>query len=190
MKKTCFLSFVLICVILALIGCSNTANSNDFKIDKKDIDNRLLYNKINNLVNKEYLKKVFADDFETQYQSVILSEKEEEIENSIIEDTVIIKYCKEKGILIDKDSSVQAAKIEFDNLTKDDSQNRYTSILKNVLTEYKLSEDEYLNLVYEEAYYKYNRQAFKKYFYENSYEENNNKTLEEQLSDYIETVLK
>ncbi len=188
MKKICFLSLVLICVILAFVGCFK--NSNNLKIDNKDIDNRLLYNKITNSVNKEYLAAVFTDDFESEYQSVVLPETADEIRNSLVEDITVIECCKKKGIFIDRDSSAQSAKIEFNNLNKDDSQKRYASILGNVLSEYEVSENEYLNLLCEDAYYKYNRMALKKIFYENMYEKNNNKTLDEQFDLYIKTLLK
>lgn len=189
MKKTLFLSIVLICVFVAFAGCSKTENSNNFKINKQDIDNRLLYNKITNSINKEYLKDVFADNFETEYQSVALSENYDEVQSSLIEDIVILEHCKKQGIFIDRDSATELAKLELDNLNKDDSQNRYASILEHVLSEYKLSETDYLNLLCEQAYYKYNRQALQVYFNKNLYKENDNKTFDEQFQAYVETLL-
>ncbi len=189
MKKTFFLSIVLICIFVAFSGCSKAENSDNFKINKQDIDNRLLYNKITNSVNKEYLKDVFADNFETEYQSVALSENYDEVQSSLIEDIVILEYCKKQGIFIDRDSATELAKLELDNLNKDDSQNRYASILEHVLSEYKLSETDYLNLLCEQAYYKYNTQALQVYFDKNLYKENDNKTFDEQFQAYVETLL-
>lgn len=188
MKRICFLSLVLICVSLTFVGCFK--NSGNPKIDDKDIDSRLLYNKITNSVNKEYLADVFSDNFESEYQSVVLPETADEIRNSLVEDITVIECCKEKEIFVDSDSSAQSAKVEFNNLNNDDSQKRYASALENVLSEYEVSENEYLDLFCEYDYYKYNRMALKKYFYENMYEENNNKTLDEQFDLYIKTLLK
>ncbi len=188
MKKLCSLSLALICVILAFAGCS--PKSNNIKIDNKDIDNRLLYNKITNSANKAYLTDAFADDWKSQYQSVVLPETKDEVRSSLVEDRAVIECCKEKGVYIDRDSSDQYAKTEYDNLNKDNSQELYDLALKNVLSEYKISENQYQNLLYEYAYYKYNRSALKKYFQENMYEKNSNKTLDEQFDLYVETLLK
>ncbi len=188
MKKLCSLSLALICVILAFAGCSK--NDNNIKIDNKDIDNRLLYNKITNSANKAYLTDVFADDWKSQYQSVVLPETKDEVGNTLVEDRAVIECCKEKGVYIDRESSEQYAKTEYDNLNKDDSQELYALALKNVLSEYKISENQYQNLLYEYAYYKYNRTALKKYFCENEYEKNSKKTLDEQFDIYVETLLK
>ena len=190
MKKSCYLTFVLIWIVFVLSGCSNTAKSYHSKIDEDKINDRLTYNKISNSVHKEYLKEVFGYDYEAQYKSVILSEEIDEIKKSLIEDLMIIKCCKDNGIYVNENSATEQAKLEFKNLNKDGSQKRYVSILYNTISEYELSENEYLNLLYKEAYYKYNKQAFKKYFYENFYNVNDDKTLNQQFDIYIETLLK
>ncbi len=188
MKKLCSLSLALICVIFAFAGCSQS--SNNLKIDNKDIDNRLLYNKITNSANKAYLTDAFADDWKSQYQSVALPETKDEVRNTLVEDRAVIECCKEKGVYIDRDSSEQYAKTEYDNLNKGDSQELYALALKNVLSEYKISENQYQNLLYEYAYYKYNRTALKKYFCENVYDKSSKKTLDEQFDSYIKKLLK
>lgn len=190
MKKTYFLSIVLMITFLFVFtGCHNAKNDN-YSIDKRDINNRMIYNKITNSVNKEYLKDVFADDFESHYQELVLPENEDEIKASLFEDDFVIKCCNEKGVLVSQDSAKKYAKIEFDNLNKDPSQKRYSSFLKNALSKFELSENEYLELLYEEAYYKYNRNALKEYFYENLYEDSVELTLDEQFDEYIKTLKK
>lgn len=188
MKKTCFLSIVLMITFLfTFTGCNN-AKTDELSIDKTDINNRIKYNRITNFLNNEYLKDVFADDFESHYQKVVLPENEDEIKASLVEDNFIIECCKEKGIFVSRDSAKKYAKIEFDNLNKDVSQNKYSSSLKNALSKFGLSENEYLELLYKEAYYKYNRNALKEYFYENLYEESVELTLDEQFDEYIKIL--
>ena len=190
MKKTCFLSIVLILTFLVVfIGCHNAENDN-YSIDKRDINNRMIYNKITNSVNKEYLEDVFADDFKSHYQELILPENEDEIKASLLEDHFIIECCKEKGVFVSQDLAKKYAIIEFDNLNKDNSQKRYSEFLKTVLAEFELSKKEYLELLYQEAYYKHNRNALKKYFYDNLYEDSVELTLDEQFDEYIKTLKK
>ena len=103
MKKTCFLSIVLILALFfGFTGCHNAKNDN-YSIDERDINNRMIYNKITNSVNKEYLKDVFADDFESHYQELVLPENADEIKASLLEDHFIIEICKEKGVFVSQD---------------------------------------------------------------------------------------
>lgn len=190
MKKTCFLLLVLICSISAFVGCSNGEKNSNYKINENKINDRLLYNKITNLVNEEYLKEAFADDFKSKYELIILPEDYDVVEKSLIEDAAIIECCKEKDILIDKDSTAKYAKKQFKEMNADDSQRRYNEILENKLSEFKITENEYLDLICEEAFYKYNRESLCKYFIENLYEENTDKTLDVQFNAYIELLLK
>lgn len=188
MKKAFFFVLILMSISFAFAACFNNGNNDNLKINKNDIDRRLLYNKITNSVNREYLREVFADDFETQYQSVAKSENTDEIENSLIKDIAIVEYCKEKRISIDKDSAAKTAKLEFENLNSDNSQNLYASFLKNTLSEYELSETDYIDLLSENAYYMYNRQVLKEYFRKNHYKEIETKSLEEQFNAYVERL--
>lgn len=187
MKKVFYLLLFLLCFCIILTGCSNVKNNTG--IDKQDIENRILYNKITNSTNKVYLKDVFGDDFEDQYKSVILPEKEEEIKESLIKDFAIVKCCKEKGILIEKDTAIQYASLEFVNLKTDDSQEQYASALERVLSENKISENDYLMLLHDYAYYKYNSIALKAYFKKNLYNDTENTTLDEQFYAFVETLL-
>ena len=189
MKKTYCILLTSILVMLVFCGCSITENGNNSGADTKDINNRLVYNKISNSVNKEYLQDVLGDDFETQYESVVLPEDAEKIKNSLIEDTVICKVCEEKGIRVDRNAAEQKAKAEYENLKIDSSQMRYYSILENVLSENKLSETEYLDLLYDQSYFKYNKQALKEFFYKNIYKEGNDESLDEQFNEYIKSLI-
>ena len=190
MKKACFLSIVLILVLFfGFTGCYNAKNNN-YSIDMSDINNRMIYNKITNSVNKEYLKDVFADDVESHYQELVLPENVDKIKASLLEDNFIIECCKEKGVFVSQDLTKKYAMIEFDDLNKDNSQKKYSQFLETTLAEFQLSKNEYLELLYQEAYYKYNRNALKKYFNENLYEDSVKLTLDEQFDEYIKALKK
>lgn len=203
MKKSFFLTLILICIVLVFSGCfnsgkdnsendnsknDNSVSVNNIEIGEQDVEDRLLYNKFTNSVNREYLKDVFGDAFEEEYQLVVLPENANEIKTSLIEDNVIIECCKENGIFIDRERATKTAKQEFDFLNSDETQEIYASFVHKTLLEYGLSEQEYVELLCEQAYYKYNRIVLKKYFSENLYEENDNKSLDDQFDDYIDAL--
>lgn len=190
MKKTCFLSIVIMLTFLFVFtGCNNAENDN-YSIDKRDINNRMIYNKLTNHVNLKYLEDAFADDFESHYQESVLPETEDEIKASLLQDRFIIKCCNEKGVFISNTSAKEYAKAEFDLLNENESQKSHSEFLKNALSEFELSEKDYLELLYEEAYYKYNRNALKGYFYENLYDESAELTPDEQFDEYIKSLKK
>lgn len=156
MKKTVCLIFALI-ICFGFAGCKKEAQTAAVTEPKED---RLLFNKITNEANKIYLKKVFADDFEAEYQKVKLSEDIAEIEKSLIEDEKICEQCKKENILIDRDSVLKTAQAEFDALYKDDSLKGYYEALNEALKKFGVTLEDYKALTCAEAYYKYNKLAY------------------------------
>lgn len=167
--------------------CSDDKTNSDYVTEQK-IETRLQYNKITNAVNKQYLQDVFADDFEEQYEQTKLPETDEAVKTSLAEDTAICSACEKNGILVSGDEAEKRAKAELNALQTNDTQSNYYAALKNILSENQISEDEYLKLLIDEAYYKYNRSALQAYFYDNIFDKSAANDFEQQFEEYIKNL--
>ena len=191
MKKYSVL-FLIILVLSGLCGCISNENSpNRSAIKNKDIEARILYHQITNDVNQLYLSTVFAGaDAEEEYQKVALCETRDLVVDEMQEDRMICSLCEEKGILVSKKSAQQAADTEYNRLKTNDSQKLYYKALLDTLDDHKISEEKYQDLLYDQAYYHYNRVTLKQYFINNLYVENDPRSLEEQFTQYLANNLK
>ncbi len=187
MKKLCVLFAFLLLLTPVFAGCSE---KNDVELDPQAIENRTRYNKLTNAINEIYFQDLFADDYEEHYQEALLPETEKEIKETLTEDTVIVQTCEEKGVLKDKATARQYAQTEYGYRCQEDAGGMFAAALENALTQFGLAENDYLDLLYEEAYYKYNRQSLKDYFYKNEFDEKSGKTPDEQFEAYIKTLFK
>lgn len=185
MKKTLSLLLAFVFMVLTFAGCGTGSQ----KASKKDIENRLLYNKITNSANYIYLNEYMSrESFETYYNKSLLPEDREEIKASFAEDFAICNECKEKGILINRSKAKENAETEYGNLQTDETQSDYFVALKKAIADNGIDEDKYLDLLYSEAYYKYNRIVLKMDFNKNLYDENGSGTDEEQFEAYVKSL--
>ncbi len=92
---------------------------------------------------------------------------------------------RKKGILISRSKAKENAETEYGNLQTDETQSDYFVALKKAIADNGIDEDKYLDLLYSEAYYKYNRIVLKMDFNKNLYDENGSGTDEEQFKAYV-----
>ena len=87
MKKTLSLLLAFVFMVLTFAGCGTGSQ----KASKKDIENRLLYNKITNASNYIYLNEYMSrESFETYYNKSLLPEDREEIKRRLLR---ILRYA-------------------------------------------------------------------------------------------------
>lgn len=185
MKQISSFLAVLISTAMLFCGCTSVQESG---VGKQEIEDRLLYNKISNASYRGLFKDSFGEQWKMYYEPVELPETAEEVRDSILEDIAICRECKKKGILIDRDTAEKTAATEFENLKTDSSQSHYAEYLLKALSEYGLTEAEYGNLVFEYAYYHYNRAALRAYFQNNMYSGSEQTSLDEQFEKYLNTI--
>lgn len=193
MKKFFALLLIMILVSAAFGGCSSntdTESSIRLKIKSEDINNTLSYNKIYNTANKKYLESVLGEEEATQhYSEVALPEEPAEIEKQLERDLNVCHICEKEGILVTKAVAKEKAEAEYNALKTDKNQEIYYKALQTVLNEHKILEDKFLELLCEQAYYKYNLLALKHEFKNNQYDKNIEKTLDEQFDEYLDNSL-
>lgn len=184
--------FLIILVLSWLCGCVSNENSPNLSaVENEEIEDRILYNQITNDVNQLYLSTVYTSaDAEEELKKVALCETRDLVVDEIQEDRIICSLCEEKGILVSKELAQQAAGAEYNRLKTDDSQKRYYEALLDTLDDHKISAEKYQDLLYNQAYYFYNRVALKQYFKSNLYIENDPRSLDEQFNEYLVSMMK
>ncbi len=191
MKKIIVL--LLICLI-ALSFCACAENpyyiSADIDISENEITDMILFNKISNQINYEYLSSVFTEpDLSKQYEKVVLPEDKAKVENYLLKHNLIVEKCKDFDVHLTTDDTTKTALSEYDLLKQDTSQAKYYNAILSVLDKNSITEADYLKLIEKGAYYKYNTVSLKKYFSENIFDESKGTTLDEQYDYYINKLL-
>lgn len=187
MKK--IITFLLVCLI-AISFCACAKNpyyiSTDIDISENEITDMILFNKISNQINYEYLSSVFTEpDLSQQYQKVVLPEDKVEVKNYLLERKLIIEKCKDFDVLLTTDDTTKAALSEYDMIKQDQYYNAILSVLdKNAVTE-----ADYLALVEKEAYYKYNNVRLKQYFSKELFDESKGTDLDKQYDDFTNNLV-
>ncbi len=190
MKK--IIAFLLVC-LMALSFCACAENlyyvSVDIEVTENEISDMLLFNKISNQINYEYLSFAFVEpDLSEQYKKVVLPENDEDVKNQIIESKIIVEKCKEFDVFITREETEKAVQTEYDQI-KDPSQGEYYNTILSVLEEISITETEYLELVQNESYYIYNKTSLKKYFSDEIFDSSKTTSLDEQFDEYISKLV-
>lgn len=181
MKKIISVAAAVLCIGLLFCGCQ-TKNS---AVSEKEVKNRVIYNKVTNAAQKDYLNYAFAE--ESEEKTTQLSENEKDAKKDIETDMKICSDCKDKKILISKSDAKKTAKKEFKNLKSDSSQ-KYYEFLSKAIKENGLSESDFIDITCENAYYVYNRAALKSYFQSKLYDSDSNLSLDEQFKNYTDNL--
>ena len=182
MKK--FLSaLIALCIVFMFVGCKSEKIS---QTSEASIQNRILYNKISNSVNMEYLNATLSkEEAQEWFEKSALPETKEEVIKELDRDLRICQLAEENKVLIGVEKVRKTAKDEFDNLKTDNGQNEYYNVLKKCLSEYEMTEDEYIDVLLEKAYYQYNEIALQEFFSKNGYDKQSDKTFAVQFEEYI-----
>ena len=129
-------------VMLMIVFCVGCKTENSLKITDKKIQNRVLYNKITNSINKEFLNKSLSkEEAEEWYNMSALPETKEEVKKLLEEEYKVLNLNKENDILLSWETIEKTAKTEFESLKTDESQKGYYEALKKHLDEQKITEE-------------------------------------------------
>lgn len=191
MKKT--IAFLVVCVI-AIVFCACAEDpyhvSVDIDITENEISDMILYNKISNQINYEYLNSVFTEpDLSNQYEKVVLPENKAEVENYLLERKLIVEKCKDFDVHLTADDTTKTALTEYDNIQQDSGTPEYYNVILSVLDKNSVAEADYLKLLENEAYYKYNSVSLKSYFSKEIFDESKGTTLDEQFDYYTNKLV-
>ncbi len=187
MKK--IITLLLVCLMaVAFCACAEDPYhvSADIDITENEITDMILYNKITNQINYEYLNSVFTEpDLSNQYEKVVLPEDKNKVENYLLERKLIVEKCKDFDVHLTTDETIKAALSEYDLIKHDE----YYNAILSVLDKNSITEEEYLKLVEKESYYKYNNVSLKNYFSKEIFDESKGTTLEEQFDYYTNKLV-
>ena len=186
MKKYISLFLLVILGASAVAGCSGDAGVTS--VSEKDIEKRILYNKIHNSVKMEYINDYIPDDSSVFDAWPEWPEDREAVRLSLVEDMKIIKDCKDKGILIDRETAAEYAEEVYNLVYTDKTIEKYIPVYQKVFSQYGLTEEEYIVLDGEQSYYRYNRQNLSSYFGRKIYDRKSDKTYDEQFDAYVDSL--
>ncbi len=156
------------------------SSDGNITVSDKQIENRLLYNQIS---NKTY--KICLQYNEEQYKKVELPTEREAVKEQLEFDIAVCNLAKKKGVSIDRDQTDSFAKSEFEIMKTDSSQEIYKEALFKVLEQENISQDKYMELGCEKAYYLYNTVALKQEFQKTYYDSSSKMNLDEQFEKYV-----
>ena len=184
MKKA-FSLLLILTMLGCFFGCSAKSTAS-ITVKAEDIEERLLYHGLTNKINQAYLKSAFSDsEFEEQYQKVVLPEDREAAEKELTRDLKICSLCEREGILVSRQQAAKIAQTEYRNLKSQENQKNYYQAVLKILAEQEMTEEAYLDLICDQAYYLYNRSTLRSYFAKEQYDESKDQSLDEQLDDYL-----
>lgn len=191
MKK--LITLLLVC-LMAVAFCACAENpyhvSVDIDITENEISDMILYNKISNQINYEYLNSVFTEpDLTNQYEKVVLPEDKNKVENYLLERKLIVEKCKDFDVHLTTDDTTKTALTEYDNIQQDSGNPEYYNVILSVLDKNSVAEADYLKLLEKEAYYKYNSVSLKSYFSKEFFDESKGTTLDEQFDYYTNKLV-
>lgn len=187
MKKIIIVMVVCLIFACVVLGCTKTTN---IEVSDDEISETLLLNEINNQINYKYLSLAFVEpDLTEQYENVVLSVREDEVEDYLIESKIIVENCKNLDIIFTIDEAEKAVRTEYYQIKQESSKSEYYDIILSILQENNITETEYLELMKSEAYYKYNKISFKNYFSTEIFDSSKSISLDEQFDDYINNLV-
>ena len=110
---------------------------------------------------------------------------EEAAEKELTRDLKICSLCEREGILVSRQQAAKIAQTEYRNLKSQENQKNYYQAVLKILAEQEMTEEAYLDLICDQAYYLYNRSTLRSYFAKEQYDESKDQSLDEQLDDYL-----
>ena len=149
------------------------------KISSEDLESRILYNKVTNLANERYEKEVGV----TENKQEVLATEKSDVKKQLKFDLTVCELCEEKRILLSRYDAEQTAQAEFSALKENND--IYYNILKEVLKELDISEEEYFKALALEAYCKYNGYTLKTDFEHTGYDSDADEDFDEQYEEYV-----
>ncbi len=173
MKRISIIVIVaIVCSLLSVLIIKNInhkTHETSYEFTKEQIENRILINKITNSINENYLLKTFSKDdakeqINEQYKPIKQSEVVKELTIAKLRKSILAS----KNVVLDYDLAKETTNQEFDRLKSDETTENYYQSVKVVLSEYSISEKEYLQLLYDYSYDLYVENIFKNWFAKDS----------------------
>lgn len=206
MKRISIIVIVaIVCSLLSVLIIKNInhkTHETSYEFTKEQIENRILINEITNSINENYLLKTFSKDdakeqINEQYKPIKQSEVVKELTIAKLRKSILAS----KNVVLDYDLAKETTNQEFDRLKSDETTENYYQSVKVVLSEYSISEKEYLQLLYDYSYDLYVENIFKNWFAKDSnlYKKPDNSDiiyidkypdLDSQIESYLEKELK
>lgn len=206
MKRISIIVIVaIVCSLLSVLIIKNInhkTHETSYEFTKEQIENRILINEITNSINENYLLKTFSKDdakeqINEQYKPIKQSEVVKELTIAKLRKSILAS----KNVVLDYDLAKETTNQEFDRLKSDETTENYYQSVKAVLSEYSISEKEYLQLLYDYSYDLYVENIFKNWFAKDSnlYKKPDNSDiiyidkypdLDSQIESYLEKELK
>ncbi len=171
-KITIILVAVILCSLLAVFVVKQInfiSYETAYEITQEQIQNRISINKITNSINENYLLKTFSKDdaneqIKKQYKPIEQDEVIKELTLAELKKAILVS----KNLSLDYDLSKENTNNEFNHLKSDKSAENYYLSVKEVLDKYNMSEENYLQLLYDYSYDFYTDSIFKNWFVKKS----------------------
>ena len=101
-------------------------------------------------------------------------------------DITVCNLLTEKKIVMHKNDTDNIAKSEFEAMQTDPQQATFKNAIFKVMKQQNISEQKYLELLCEQAYYRYNTFTLQTDFEHTGYDENAEKDFAAQFKEYVE----
>lgn len=185
MKKAHWIIISVSVAVIALVVTLVVLLRNPgIEVPKEVMDNRLKLNEIHKSAAEKCGEKNVPEDKKS------FSVDKKLVKEQLQTEITVCKICEEKKILIPDWETREIAVVEYEALKADEERRVYYDALKKVLEEKGVSEAEYIDLLAEEAHYKYNKMLLERDFENTEYKKNDKKTFDEQFTDYIKENMK
>ena len=151
------------------------------EVSDKQIEDRMLYNKISNATYK-----ICFENNPEEYKKVELPTDRGEVKEQMAFYITVCNLLKEKNILMDKSETDSIATAEYESMLTDEQQATFREALFKVLQKENISKEKYLELACEIAYYKYNSFNLEKDFEHTEYDQKAEEDFDTQFKEYVE----
>ena len=162
----------IVCSLLSVLiikQINYKTHETSYEITQEQIENRILIHEITNSINKNYIFKTFSED---DAKEQINEQYKPTDKNEVVKELTVAKLKKSilasKNVILDYDLAKDTTNQEFKRLKSDETTENYYQSVKVVLSEYSISEKEYLQLLYDYSYDLYVGSIFKNWFAKDS----------------------
>lgn len=170
-----------LCVVLLAIIAVVVFLPRGVEIADKQIEDRLLYNK---LCDGAY--KICLESTPDLYKKAEYPVERDAVAEQLEFDFTVCNLLSEKKILMSRTETDNIAKSEYEAMLTDPQQEAFKNALFKVMKQENVTEQKYLELLCEEAYYRYNNFTLQTDFEHTGYDQNADEDFETQFREYVE----
>lgn len=141
-----------------------------FEITDEQIENRILINKITNAINEDCFSQSLSQEDAGKYIAGLRRPDEYDgVVDELARAALMRSILTEENCAVGYDEAKRAAESEYRRMKTGETSAAYYQSVKKVLSEFNISEKEYLELLYDSAYDLYNEAGFNAWFKRNKY---------------------